>query len=127
MNDLEKLSPRELDALVAEKVMEAAICRCPHRARFPLLAGSCLNCGIARTADYSTDDSAVRLVRDRIVELGLNYQFLEALDRTLRLNDHGMLLKHGTFELMNTTPRQQCIAALKAQASQTAGSTKKGE
>lgn len=54
---------------------------------------------------YSTNDTAVRLVRNKIAELGLIGDFI------------GYLYARGSsrdFDLMQTTPREQCEAALSA-------------
>ncbi len=56
---------------------------------------------------YSTDDNAVRLVRDRIAELNIRDRFVEAL--------YTLVQEPGSdFNILQATPRQQCIAALEA-------------
>lgn len=104
------LSDRDLDALVAERVMG-------------WIHGEAYNGeGLWKAPDDtltpddcfwpSTDDNAARLVRNRIAELGLQSEFRTALLDLLSWNvDHDTVV---VFDAMQSTPRQQAIAALRA-------------
>lgn len=106
MSDYEKLTDRELDAAVAEKVMgwvEVKVAEYSHR----LVGRPNAQTHFLNIEKYSTDDNAARLVRDRIAELGLTQQFIEVF---LKQESHPPSM----FNVMQQTPREQCIAALMA-------------
>lgn len=56
------------------------------------------------------DDTHARRIRDRIAELGLIEAFMQELSRMV----YPKTLRHMCFSMMQSTPRQQMIAALKA-------------
>ena len=96
------MTDREIDALVSERLFGNApqyIGGKPHYLTDP----------------YSSDDNAVRLVRDRIAERGLQEEFIRGIKPGPSKSYPGQV-----FCFMQATPRQQCIAALMALAPQTA-------
>lgn len=110
------LSDRALDDLVAEKIMAWDL---RQQVTGPLTCNKPIKWWIsedgAATApgDFtpSTDDNAARLVRDRIAELGLRSSFTNWLvDVTGDDFDPAVM----DFRLLQATPRQQCVAALRA-------------
>ncbi len=110
MSDYEKLTDRELDAVIAEKVMGWSGVASRYAPEEPTgrLPGKLTYHLVPR---YSTDDNAIRLVRDRIAELGQDAMesFMGALfDRTNARMDMGW------WAVIHATPRQQCVAALLA-------------
>lgn len=108
--DYSKLSDRELDALVAERVMGLKIKMFADEPHVVYDTAVCKSAYTLLVDAYSTDDNAARLVRDRIAELGLNYAFVCALDEITGDPER----KSPVFDLMQATPRQQAIAALQA-------------
>ena len=91
--ELEAMPARELDAVVAEKVLGWD---CSHAYVRKFLVPS-----------VSTDDNAARMMRDRIAELGLEHSFVLALWVPANIPYTKQL-----FELWQSTPRQQAIAAV---------------
>ncbi len=64
---------------------------------------------------FSTDDNAVRLVRDRVAELGLQKKYAVAFFLVVFPGRTEMVMQWEDFwAFMQATPRQQCEAALKA-------------
>lgn len=110
MSDYEKLTNDELAAEVAERLMCFEVRRGIATPGGPWFAmGKTVN-GVFHSQGiphYSTDDNAVRLVRDRIAELGLTQQFIEVF---LKQESHPPSM----LNVMQQTPREQCIAALMA-------------
>jgi hypothetical protein len=97
--DYDKLTDREIDVLVAINVM---------------------GWKPAKGGPYwspSLDDRVARLVRNRIAELGLEFQFCRALD-LFASGENGTMTKIAVrghqWNALQATPRQQCIAALRA-------------
>jgi len=131
--DYGKLSDREIDALV-----QAALFppfpedRCPvcgwelvsdTSERGGCRKGDCsLRPGPDRRADdpreYSIDDNAARMVRDRIVELGLTKEYMvEIAHQVWPIGTPASAFKGAddfSFLMHNATARQQAIAALTA-------------
>jgi len=125
MSDYEKLTDREIDTLMAERVMGWRVERHrvgdwlypPDRSRMFACDGEAVtSCQFAP----SWNDNAARLVRDRIAELGIVDRWAMQLDRIvweLPQIDPDMTLSSEPASLMRymqATPRQQCIAALMA-------------
>ncbi len=110
MSDYEKLTNRELDAAVAERLMGWT--QIHPRDDFGDRVGTTgippNMAGFQYLKHYSTDDNAARLVRDRIAELGLVVYFTECLDNIVGE------VSNVPWAHMQSTPRQQCIAALMA-------------
>lgn len=122
-SDYEKLTDRELNAIVSDVVMDIPSCKCEHRHRMVTMAfynshtGECYSCGLKTPRNYSNDDNAARLVRDRIIELGPDVaeNFYKILASTqFGPMAHLYLKMIDGFVLMHSTPRQQCIAALQS-------------
>lgn len=113
----EALSNYEVDKLIAKRVMGWAS-KLQSTGPFSLHRKWWVSSdGCAYDPDDfrpSSDDNYARAVRNRIAELGLSYVFLEELDRVLHLPEHGIMLKHPTFDLMQAPARFQAIAALRA-------------
>ena len=107
--ELLALPLRELDATVAEGVMgweEVRVSEYSHR----LVGRPNADSPFADILKYSADDNSVRLVRNRIAELGLEDSFI------MNLKQSGE--KHSQcgywFEAMQQSPQQQCVAAILA-------------
>lgn len=99
LSDYEKLTDREIDALVALRFMRWGTAQTlPENPNLP---------------HYSTDDNAARLVRDRIAELGLDEQFERALIILLGHLQYSTT-RHPAFPLMQAPARIQMIAALQS-------------
>lgn len=108
-SDYEKLTDRHRDALVAERIMGW------RNVMYYPQSDQCSGepAGVVGQIEipfYSTDDNAARLVRDRIAELGLELKFALFLESSIELNNIHRLV----FNYMQTTPRQQGIAALQS-------------
>ena len=134
MSDYGKLTPREIDALVATRVFGK-----PYPAELPDSSQADANefaggahsyknegfwfasttgyengdkpCWDCRA--YSTDDNAARLLRDRIQELGLEKDVIQLLESALKLvraDDWDSAI----WIYMQASPRDLCIASLKA-------------
>lgn len=116
-----ELSDRELDALVAEKIMGEAKCKCEHQKRISTYAfydsqtGNCKTCGLQVPKAFSTDRNAAYQVLERIAEKGLKDKHLDCL--WLIVNP-GIDPDNRTWgqvsKLMTATPRQICEAAIAA-------------
>jgi hypothetical protein len=134
---LAKLSDRELDVLVAERVMGLVPCDGWRRINLGSAGGPAMmqvrdvpfynpedlpacthaygECFPIDTgypgsgpAKYSTDDNAARLMRDRIAELGLTEKFILLLGPSTHTNSYTAQI----FAIMQLPCRQQAIAAL---------------
>lgn len=114
--DYSKLSDRELDALVAEKVMGRSVLHAgsqshggpPEHLYLPL-PGNIVE-------RYSTDDNAARLMRDRIAELVLQHKFCNLIWEIQTAEEPNFEADNIPYEwfLIHASPRQQAIAALQA-------------
>ena len=134
--DYEKLTDREIDVLVAERVMGLHLIKPPFIPRDTHFSPGVVATDIAQEiwratypqgrsipgiAHHSTDDNAVRLVRDRIASLGVEAidKYEKALAEVVYSDESMIATKfHGAsffaFTLQDATPRQQCLAALAA-------------
>jgi hypothetical protein len=113
MSDYEKLTDRELDTMIAQRLLGWTLM---EKAGYPKgvwlnLRGIELPNGEHWPNQYATSDNAVRLVRDRIAERGLTLKFMDML---VSMCPHTSGYSHQIFEAMQAIPRQQCIAALMA-------------
>lgn len=110
------MTDRELDAVIAEKVMGEEICVCEHMKRittstfFNPQTGRCNTCGKKAPILFSTDRNAAALVLERIGELGLRSEFSDLLRPALTSHDKLPLL----WYMVTATPRQLMEAALAA-------------
>jgi hypothetical protein len=109
--DYEKLSDRELDALVSDRVFGFGN-------TVKILAGRYGATIEGRVGHWCTNDNEARLVRDRIAELGLVKQYMVGLAHQVwPVGTPAASFKGAddfSFMLHNVTARQQCIAALQA-------------
>ena len=132
MTDFSNMTDREIDAAVAEKVMN----ECAHRRtkRYVIEDGNscdegimCIDCKADATCPrYSTDRNAAADVIRRVGELGLWRTFIwrlsdivyAAMGRIRYPNDCETEVDRVYFQmwalLVNGSPRQICIAALTA-------------
>lgn len=100
-SDYEKLNNSEIDSLVATRLMGPDTFVHHHEGY------------ITSWRSYSTDDTAVRLVRDRIYELGEHNRWANRIVDMLDLVYSGAA-PEWVFAIAQATPRQQCIAALQS-------------
>lgn len=130
--DYSKLSDRELDELVGAQVMDLTIVKPPFIPSEIKKPYACFftdtaadiyrttytkSISIKTIPNYSTDNNAARLVRDRIAELdskatngpSLRGFFLQHLAATVSVHDG-----FDIWRIVHATPRQQCIVALMA-------------
>jgi hypothetical protein len=112
--DYSKLTDREIDALVAEKLFQYVLANGPPISEPRYIAGPGLP--FALVPNYSSSDHAARLVRNRIAELGLHGPFLKHLDFSAAFDGDGTIgfIQQCEWLRMQATPRQQCEAALRA-------------
>jgi hypothetical protein len=127
MNIDEMEAGRELDALVAERVMGWKFIPLPKRNR----SGLCINCGRAVWDDprnrqtelgicneedcrYSTDIAAAWLVEERIAELGLIDEYCIELNAIANAHWDDGKRQPQRWQLIHATPEDRCRAALKA-------------
>ncbi len=108
MSDYEKLTDSEIDRLVIEKVFGD---RYDEKTRTWFRPDGLPYFSV--TAWCESDNSA-RLVRSRIAELNLEEYWAEVLLRLAGLAPDDLGGGMALFRLINTTPRQQCVAALMA-------------
>ncbi len=105
MNIQEIEAGRELDARVAERVMDnpPSYYQCPH---FDYKGRMLSFCSCPELPHYSTDIAAAYQMEERIKELGLESEYSEALLDLTDASEH--------FELIHATPEDRCRAALAA-------------
>jgi hypothetical protein len=119
MKDFRELSDRELDALVAERVMGTRALRTASG------KGHYLN------TPYTSDDNLARLVRDRIAELGMIAKYRHFLATQIWPANTPLDQFKGAdefaFRFEQATPRQQAIAALQALATDQTNQTEDQE
>lgn len=116
--DYEKLTDNEINALIVERLMGWS-----NVDLYPTLGSTeAYWSGIDPAVNdhrpiprYSADDNAARKVRNRIAELNLRVSYAEHLGKMLEA-PNGTQHKHfvSRFTFQQATPRQQCVAALKA-------------
>ena|SRR5690349_23717213 len=107
MMDYDKLTDRELDALVAERVMGWEVGGFGDFRSYRQQSGAATIVGLIPR--FATNDNAARLVRNRIAELGLTRKFMHELHR-----DSIEPWWEQKFCLLQIPSRQQAIAALRA-------------
>lgn len=130
MRDYSKLSDRELDAVVAERLMgwewwasTGAVCPFSQLIRtkqdWPSRLGMVRVTSprdgddvLSDSDEYSTDRNAAAEVLAEIERRGIVEDFIANMyDEVLQLNCDTM---KNDFRLLNATPRQLCLAALRA-------------
>ncbi len=94
------LSNREIDARVWEKLFGGIVATGAEAEHH------CNPC----IPDYSTDDNAARLMRNRVAELDRWQDYLNALHKLLPRNTDIYFY----WQVVQATPRQQCEASLLA-------------
>lgn len=120
MTYYEALSDRELDVLVAQRLLGWTLMEKQGYPKGIWLAdtGAELPNGEFWPEQYSRYDNAARLVRNRIAELGLAEEFIRELTNLMAGPLAHLYLKMlDIFMLLEMPPRAQCIAALKAKES----------
>src|SRR5690349_5132538 len=116
MTDYYKLTDRELDALVAERVMGWEVGGFGDFRSYRQQSGAATIVGLIPR--FATNDNAARLVRNRIAELGLTKEYMVGIAQEVwPVGTPASDFKGAddfAFRMHNATPRQQCIAALRA-------------
>jgi len=107
-NDYLKLPNEEINRLVATRIMDWH----DRDGKSMWWWRKGINSSAGKIEDWNpaTDDNDIRLVRDRIAELGLQRLFVNHLAELTYSGDSSVWY----WEAINATPRQQCAAALAA-------------